>query len=98
MVSKSKGRRRKTRHKLKQRPGYRPSITKFLQEFSPGQRVLIEPEPSSHSGVPFHRFKGKVGVVVEQRGRAYAIKITDGKKTKLVISRPEHLKRLNLKI
>lgn len=92
LVRKSRGIRAKTRKKLAQKPGYRPTITKFLQEFKEGQRVIINPEPSSHSGMPHHRFKGKIGKVIERRGKSYIVEIIDGNKVKKVISKPEHLK------
>lgn len=94
MVKKSRGFRAKTRNKLRQKAGYRPPITKFLEEFKVGQRVVIVQEPSSHKGMPFPRFKGNVGEVIGKRGKSYLVKIRDGKKIKQVISRPEHLKAI----
>jgi large subunit ribosomal protein L21e len=84
--------RSKSREKLTQKPGYRPPITKFLEEFKEGQRVVISLEPSSHSGMPHHRFKGKIGKVIGKRGRSYIVEIKDGNKIKKIISNPEHLK------
>ncbi len=94
MVQKYKGFRAKTRKKLAQKPRYRPAITKFLQEFDLGQKVVISIEPSSHSGLPHPIFKGKVGEVVGKRGRCYLVEVLDGKKLKKVIVAPEHLKPL----
>lgn len=92
MTKKSRGFRSKTRQKLRQKPGYRPRITKFLQEFKERQKVIILPEASSQRGMPHSRFKGKVGNIVGKRGRSYIVEIKDGKKVKKIISRPEHLK------
>ncbi|MEM5882731.1 MAG: 50S ribosomal protein L21e [Candidatus Aenigmatarchaeota archaeon] len=92
MVKKSRGIRTKTREKLRQKAGYRPTITKFLQEFKEGQKVAIVQEPSSHSGMPHPRFKGRVGKVIGKRGKSYIVEITDGNKIKKIISKPEHLK------
>ena len=94
MVKKSRGWRGSTRKKLRQIPSYRPPITKFLQEFKEGQNVVILPEPSSHKGMPYPRFKGKMGKVVEIRGKSYVVEIMDGNLMKKVIARPEHLKAL----
>lgn len=94
MSEKSHGPRLKTRKKFEQPADYRPPITKFLQEFSNGQKVVIKQEPSSHKGMPFKRFLGKVGTVVGKRGKAYVVEVYDGEKLKKVISRPEHLKSL----
>lgn len=94
MVKKSRGFRAKTRFKIRQKTAYRPTITKFLQEFKRGQRVVIVQEPSSHKGMPHPRFKGVMGKVVEKRGKAYIVEILDGNKVKKLVSRPEHLKPL----
>jgi len=94
MVKKSQGFRIKTRKKLQREARYRAPITKFLQEFEIGQKVAIVQEPSSFKGMPFSRFKGMVGEIIEKRGRAYVVKVKVGGKIKKVISRPEHLKLL----
>ncbi|MEM5773028.1 MAG: 50S ribosomal protein L21e [Candidatus Aenigmatarchaeota archaeon] len=91
-MKKSRGFRTKTRQALRQKPAYRPPITKFLQEFSMGQRVVIEQEPSSQKGMPHPRYKGRVGRIIGKRGKSYIVEITDGNKVKKLISRPEHLK------
>ncbi len=90
MVKKSKGFRSGTRKKLKQKA--RPAITKFLEEFKIGEKVIILQEPSSQRGMPHPRFKGKIGKVIEKRGKSYIVEIIDGNKVKKVISRPEHLR------
>ncbi len=92
MVKKSRGFRTGTRKKLKQKPGYRPPITKFLQEFEIGEKVLIAQEPSSQKGMPHPRFKGRVGRVIGKRGKSYIVEIKNGNKVKKLISRPEHLR------
>jgi len=93
MVKSSHGSRSGTRNKLKQRPDMRPPITKFLQEFKDGERVLLMPEPSSHKGMPPCRWKGVAGTITGKRGRAYFVEIRDGNAKKTFIVRPEHLKR-----
>ena len=94
MVKKSRGFRSGTRKKLRQKPDVRPAITKFLREFKEGERVLLMPEPSSHKGMPFPMYKGRTGIVTGMRGKAYIIALKDGGKTKTIISRPEHLRKL----
>jgi large subunit ribosomal protein L21e len=94
MVKKSRGFRSGTRKKLIQKVTYRPPVTKFLREFKEGQSVVIKPEPSSHRGMPFHRFKGKVGKVIGRRGWSYIVEVIDGNKVKKIISRPEHLEAI----
>ncbi len=92
VLQKSSGFRKRTRRKLRQPASYRPTITKFLREFKKDQTVVISPEPSSHKGMPFPKFKGRMGRIVEKRGKSYVVEIKDGNKTKRLISRPEHLK------
>jgi len=94
MVKKSRGFRSGTRKKLRQKPSKRPAITKYLRTFKRGAKVIIFPEPASQRGMPFPRYKGKVGIVVGSRGSSYLIEIVNGKKKKIIISRPEHLRRL----
>lgn len=91
MVKKSHGLRARTRKKLR-RKLRRKGITKYLQEFKEGERVMIVLDPASHKGMPFPRFKGRVGKIIGKRGKSYIVEITNGKKIKKIISRPEHLK------
>jgi large subunit ribosomal protein L21e len=94
MGQKSKGPRKRTRNLLRIGVRERPSITRYLQEFKVGSKVVIKPTPSSHKGMPFKRFFGKSGVVIDKRGKSYIIKIKDGRKEKDIISGPEHLKAI----
>lgn len=94
MVKKSHGPKVKSRKKLTQKPRYRPPITKFLQTFEIGQTVAIDQEPSSHHGMPYSKFKGITGQVVQRRGNSYIVEIKIGNSTKKIISRPEHLKSI----
>jgi len=93
MVKKSHGLRSATRRKLRKKVREKKlKVTPYLQEFDIGQKVVIDPEPASQKGMPFRRYIGRVGVVKEKRGNAYLVEIKNGKKTKIIISNPEHLK------
>jgi large subunit ribosomal protein L21e len=94
MVRKSKGPRRKTRRSLRRRVREKATVTRFLQEFKIGSKVVIKPTVSSDKGRPYKRFFGKIGVVIDKRGKSYIIKIREGDKEKKIISRPEHLRRV----
>ena len=83
--------RRKTRKKLK-RSLRREGITRFIQKFEEGEKVVIYPEPSSHRGMPHPRFKGRVGIIKGMRGKSFIVEVKDGKKRKILVCRPEHLK------
>lgn len=93
-VKRSHGFRRGTRKKLRQKPSVRVTITKFLQKFKPEEKVMILQEPSSQKGMPFPRFRGRVGTITGKRGKSYIVEMVVGKKKKTIISRAEHLKRL----
>jgi large subunit ribosomal protein L21e len=97
-MSTSNGKRRRTRKKFSHKPDFRPAITKFLTQYSEGQQVVIMQEPSSHKGMPFRRFKGRIGYIVGRRGKVYIVEIQDGNSVKRVISRPEHLKMINRRV
>ena len=92
MVKASHGPRRKTRRRLKKRE--RLSIKKMLQTFEIGEKVVIKPHAAVQKGMPHRRFFGKVGKVVDRRGKAYVLEVKDGKAIKQVISLPVHLRRL----
>jgi large subunit ribosomal protein L21e len=94
MVQTSRGPRKRTRNLLKIRTRERLPITCYIQEFKLGSKVVIKPNPTSHKGMPFRRFFGKTGTVMDKRGKSYIIKIKDGNKEKNIISRPEHLKAI----
>lgn len=92
MVKKARGPRHGTRNKLKQKASVRPTITKFMRNYKKGEKVIIYQEPSSQKGMPFVRYRGRVGTVVGKRGESYLIEIKLGRVKKTLISRPEHLK------
>jgi large subunit ribosomal protein L21e len=90
MVVKSHGPRRRTREKFRRTE--RVSVNSFIRKFNVGDRVVIDIVSSSLNGIPFKRFQGLSGKVIEKRGRAYLIEIKDGDKIKKILANPEHLK------
>lgn len=85
--------RKKTRDKLSKTArdrGISP-VVRAIQEFEEGDRVHVLIDPSKHKGMPHPRFHGRTGEVVGKRGRAFMVKVADGKATKTVITIPEHL-------
>jgi large subunit ribosomal protein L21e len=90
------GKRIKTRSLLRKKVrerGVKPP-SYLLQDYKTGEKVVLKYDPSVHKGMPHRRFYGKIGTVVGRRGRAYLIQVSDGGKTKTLIARSEHLKRL----
>ncbi len=94
-MGKSKGPRRKSRSVLTKRVRERGKLglSRLLAEYDVGEKVIINIDPGVHRGMPHKRFQGKVGTVVEKRGKAYILDIPQRKTSKLVIAGPEHLRK-----
>jgi large subunit ribosomal protein L21e len=94
-MGKSKGPRRKSRSVLTKRARDRGKLglSRLLAEYEVGEKVIINIDPGIHGGMPHKRFQGKVGTVVEKRGKAYILDIPQRKTSKLVIAGPEHLRK-----
>ena len=93
MGRKAKGYRRKTRSILTRKPRERgkTGLSKILCEYKPGEKVVVKIDPSFHKGMPHGRYHGKIGVVVDKRGRSYIVNVTQGRAVKEIIVRPEHI-------
>ena len=94
-MGKSKGPRRKSRSVLTKRVRKRGKLglSRLLAKYEVGEKVVIVIDSGVHKGMPHKRYQGKVGTVVEGRGRAYVVEIPQRKTVKLIIAKPEHLKR-----
>jgi large subunit ribosomal protein L21e len=93
MVKSSKGFRSRTRGILTKSSRTRglPPITRFLQRFEVGSKVIVRLEASDPHGMPHPRYQGRVCTVLERVGRAYRIELIDGHKRKQLIANPIHL-------
>ncbi len=89
------GFRRKTRSKLKKsyKEKGKLSLRKFFQEFKQGERVILKADPSYQKGMYYPRYHGKQGLILNKKGSCYELLIKDGKKEKMLIVHPIHLKR-----
>ena len=94
-MGKSKGPRRKSRSVLTKRVREKGKLglSRLLAEYKVGEKVVINIDPGIHKGMPHKRFQGKVGTVVERRGKAYVLDIPQRKTSKLVIAGPEHVRK-----
>ena len=94
MVRSSNGTRHGTRRKMKKglRDKFKPG--RFIQAFKPGDKVIIDIDPSSHSGMPFRKYKGSMGVVRARKGRSYVLGVRVGKKFMKIEAGAEHIKRV----
>ncbi|MFP4118051.1 MAG: 50S ribosomal protein L21e [Candidatus Woesearchaeota archaeon] len=97
MAQRIGGFRRKTRHKLSKpvTDKGKLSLTRFFQEFSEGERVVLKAESSYQKGMYMPRFHGKNGIVKKKIGRCYEIAFKDSGKDKKAIIHPVHLKRMS---
>jgi large subunit ribosomal protein L21e len=88
-----KGYQMNTRALLKRNPRERgkTTLSKVLQSYNEGDKVLVKIDSSMHKGMPHRRFHGRIGVIRAKRGRSYVIHVTQGDATKEIIVRPEHL-------
>ena len=93
IMRRSKGFKSGTRYKLKRgvRAKGKLSISKILQKFSAGDRVHIVIDSGVQKGMPHPRFHGKTGTVIERRGRAYLVEISENNAKKVAICAPVHL-------
>lgn len=92
-MGKSKGYRVKTRSLLRRKPRERgkTGLSKILRQYEPGDKVVVKIDPSVHRGMPHRRYHGRTGTIVDRKGRAYVVGVTQGKAVKEIIVRPEHL-------
>lgn len=95
MVKAPKGTRHRTRkvfRKSVRERGAVPPLSLLMIDYRPGDRVHIVVNPAIHKGMPHRRYHGKTGTVVGKRGKSYLIEVSAGRKKKLLIVRPEHLR------
>jgi large subunit ribosomal protein L21e len=95
MVQRIGGFRRKTRYKLKRdkRQRGKLNLRRYLEEYKPGEKVLLKPDSIVQKGMFNPRFIGRVGVISKKQGACYEVIIFDGKKEKKLISHPIHMTR-----
>ncbi len=89
----SKGYRTGTRRLLakKNRERGKIRLSKLLREYEPGSHVVVIIDSSVQKGMPHRRFHGKIGTVVEKRGRGYVVSVPQMNAVKKIAVRPEHL-------
>ncbi|MEM4733504.1 MAG: 50S ribosomal protein L21e [Candidatus Bathyarchaeia archaeon] len=77
--------------KKKPREKGKPKLSKLLTKYELGSKVIIKMDSSVQKGMPHKRFHGKIGTVVEKRGRGYVVSVPAGDTLKEIIVRSEHL-------
>ena len=95
---KAKGKRAKTRNKLKRKRKFgKLTVNKRLSVFEDGEKVQIHIDPSVHSGFPNPRYQGFVGTVSGKQG-PYTFKVVfkQGRTKKTELVNGAHLKVLKM--
>jgi large subunit ribosomal protein L21e len=69
----------------------KPKISKILHVYNAGDQVIIKMDSSTQKSMPHKRFHGKIGQIIEKRGRGYVISVPQGEMRKTIITRSEHL-------
>jgi large subunit ribosomal protein L21e len=95
MVKTSKGFRARTRGVLTKEARERglPPVTRYLQVFEVGDRVVVRLEAADPHGQPHPRYQGRTATVEARVGRAYRLVFWDGGKEKRLLANPVHLRR-----
>ena len=89
----SKGYYTGARRLLKKKPREKgkPKLGKLLTTYEPGSQVIIKMDSSVQKSMPHKRFHGKIGTILEKRGRGYVVSVSKGNAVKKIIVRSEHL-------
>jgi large subunit ribosomal protein L21e len=69
----------------------KPKLTKFLYEYENGASVIIKIDSAQQKAMPHRRFHGKIGQVIDKRGRGYIVRVAQGDAVRELIVRTEHL-------
>jgi large subunit ribosomal protein L21e len=66
-------------------------LSKLLYEYAPGSQVVVKIDSAIHKGMPHRRYHGRVGTILNKRGRSYVVSVSQGDALREIIVRPEHL-------
>ena len=72
------------------------TIPGLISSFSVGDCVAIDNQ-SKYSGMPHPRYRGRTGIIIDTRGKAYVVKIKDGRMQKELTIPPVHLRSVGKK-
>lgn len=91
---KARGKRGKSRNKLRKRKRDKLTINKLLSSFEEGDRVQLDIEPAVHSAMPSPKLQGLTGNVIGHEGINCKVIVKRGNKDKYLVVHPVHLKKL----
>ena len=67
-------------------------VSFLLYEYHEGDKALVIIDPRQHKALPHRRYHGKVGTITKLGKRSITLDIKLGKKTKILITRADHIK------
>lgn len=90
----SAGKRAKTRNLFRAKRVI--TVNEILKTFQPKDQVQVVIQGSFHGGLPFRRFQGLTGTVIQNRGTCYEVDVfkPGAKESNLIIVHPVHLKKI----
>jgi len=90
-MPRSHGSRRKSRSVLTKNNILR-GISYLLINYSVGDKVIINIDPSEHKTMPHRRFNGKIGRILEIGKRIIKVSVVIGNKEKILHTKRNHIK------
>ncbi|HKX96480.1 MAG TPA: hypothetical protein VJL78_01440 [Candidatus Nitrosocosmicus sp.] len=87
----SHGTRRKSRSILT-KSNKITGVSYLLIEYKPGDKVVIDIDPSEHNTMPHRRFQGKVGVIEHVGRRIVKVVVMFGSKPKYLQTKLNHIR------
>ena len=91
-MRRSKGKYSKQGRNLKSKG--RVAITRQLEVFAPGEKVIIDVNPRFREGMPFLRFNHKNATILNRQGKCSVVRFKDMAKEKTAIIANIHLRRV----
>ena len=64
----------RSRHLARHHKPSELSVNDYIKDIKVGDKVVIVPKGNTRD-IPHPRYRGKVGIVTEQRGKSYAVKV-----------------------
>jgi large subunit ribosomal protein L21e len=87
----SHGARRKSRSILT-KSNKITGVSYLLIEYKPGDKVVIDIDPSEHNTMPHRRFQGKVGIIEQVGRRIVKVVVVFGSKPKYLQTKLNHIR------
>jgi large subunit ribosomal protein L21e len=67
------------------------TVPGLISSYLVGDRVAIDSQ-SKYSGMPHPRYRGRTGLIIDTRGKAYVVQVQDGNMLKELVVPPVHLR------